>query len=140
MRVMFNTKIPGSKMTLYALVSTVVLKGHQFANKICLSFGGQLRNYLVSKSLIYCMVFFAKTCYVFRGATANLSQARPNILPQFFLPVVSYKSVLKPKIQARPRPWEPCQPWRPWCWFFEKGYMIIKAILSILCTSLLQIN
>ena len=34
----------------------------------------------------------------FRGATVNLSQARPNILPQFFLPVVSYKSVLKPKI------------------------------------------
>ena len=25
---------------------------------------------------------------------ANLSQARPNILPQFFWPVVSYKSIL----------------------------------------------
>ena len=33
-----------------------------------------------------------------RTATANLSQARSNILPQIFWPVVSYKSVLKPKI------------------------------------------
>ena len=39
-----------------------------------------------------------------RGATANLSQASPNILLHFLWPVVSYKSRLKPKIQARPRP------------------------------------
>ena len=31
--------------------------------------------------------------------------------PNFF--VVSYKSISKPKIYARPRPSVPCQPWRP---------------------------
>ena len=33
--------------------------------------------------------------------------------PIFFWPVVYYKSISKPKIYARPRPWGPCQQWRP---------------------------
>ena len=37
-----------------------------------------------------------------RDATANSSQARLNILPQFFWPVVSYKSILNPKSRQGP--------------------------------------
>ena len=36
--------------------------------------------------------------YYSKGAGVNLSQARPNILPQFFLLIFSYTSILKPKI------------------------------------------
>ena len=43
------------------------------------------------------------TC-ILRDATANLSQSWPNILLQFFWPVISHQSVLKPKIESRPRP------------------------------------
>ena len=46
--------------------------------------------------LINLTVFITST--TIRDATASLSQARPNILPRFFWLVVSYKSVLKPKI------------------------------------------
>ena len=35
---------------------------------------------------------------VFRGVMTNLSQERPNIHPKFLCPVVSYKSIFKPKI------------------------------------------
>ena len=65
-----------------------------------------------------------------RGATANLSQASPispNILLHFSWPVVSYKSLLKPKIQTRPRQgpglWGPCQPWHPWHHNLFTGYL-----------------
>ena len=44
--------------------------------------------------------------WLFRGDTTNLSQARPNILPQNVLTgcFLSERSILKPKIQARTKP------------------------------------
>ena len=54
--------------------------------------------------------------------------------PEFFWPVVSYMSILKPKIQARPRPWGPCQPWRPCITFadneseYQLAYQMPKAV------------
>ena len=42
----------------------------------------------------FCQNLVCKIQINLRAATANLKQARPNILPQIFLPVVSYKSNL----------------------------------------------
>ena len=72
----------------------------------------------------------------------NLSQARSNILPKFFLTVVSCKRVLKPKIQARTNPWLlwlPCMaalivgkllcPISNWTFYFIRHFVKIYSVL-----------
>ena len=47
-----------------------------------------------------------------RATTLNLNQVRSNILPQTFLTGCFYKSLFKPKILAKTKPWLPWLPWQ----------------------------
>ena len=65
-----------------------------------------------------------------RATTANFWQARP---PQWWpnQPCVRHcRRFLFCKIQARPRPWGPCQPWRPWIFHSFCNQTVLKVLVS----------
>ena len=52
----------------------------------------------------------------------------PIFYQKYFWPVVSYKSVLKPKIYTRTKPYQPCLPWQPWGWV--AAHMAVEYLLG----------